>query len=91
MGLIQFLLTLPGIAIGIGLGYLLYPTMDYVGIIIAVGVFIVYIVVLSLIFNVANSVYNTALFVYADTGKIPTGYNQNLMSNAFKQKKVRTR
>ncbi len=91
MGLIQFLLLLPGAAIATVLGFLLFPTMNYVGIIIAVAVFVVYFIILSLIFNVANSVYNTALFVYADTGKIPTGYNQNLMSNAFKPKKVRTR
>jgi len=47
--------------------------------------------IVLLIFTVANSVYNTALFVYADTGKIPEGYNKELMTNAFRQKKVKSR
>ena len=90
MGLIQFLFFLLGAGIGTGL-YFLTASLGLTGILITVIVVVVYFMILILIFNVANSVYNTALFVYADTGKIPTGYNQNLMSNAFKTKKVRTR
>ena len=90
LGLIQFLFFLLGAAIGTGIGFLIIPSMGVTGIIITVAVVFIYFLLLSLIFNVANSVYNTALFVYADTGRIPEGYNQELMSNAFKQKKVRT-
>jgi len=90
MGLIQFLFFLLGAGIGTGV-YFLTASLGLTGILITVIVVVVYFMILILIFNVANSVYNTALFVYADTGSIPTGYNKNLMSNAFKQKKVRTR
>ena len=90
MGFIQFLFFLLGAGIGAGL-YFITSSLGVTGIIITVAVVFVYFLILSLVFNVANSVYNTALFVYADTGKIPTGYNQNLMSNAFKTKKIRTR
>ena len=91
MALIQFLFFLLGAGISILIGFLIYPINATTAIIIAIAVFAVYMILLSLIFNVANSVYNTALFVYADTGAIPEGYNQELMSNAFRQKKVRTR
>ncbi len=90
MGFIQFLFFLLGAGIGVGV-YFLTQSLGLTGIIITVAVVFVYFLLLSLIFNVANSVYNTALFVYADTGSIPEGYNKELMSNAFKQKKVRTR
>jgi len=90
MGLIQFLFFLLGAGIGTGV-YFLTASLGIIGIIITVIVVVVYFMILILIFNVANSVYNTALFVYADTGSIPEGYNQELMSNAFKKKKVRTR
>ncbi|MHA1720792.1 MAG: DUF6159 family protein [Promethearchaeota archaeon] len=91
LGLIQFLLIVLGMVISIVIGILTYPIMGIVGIFIAVGVLIIYILIVLLIFTVATSVYNTALFVYADTGRIPQGYNKELMSNAFRQKKVRTR
>ena len=91
MGFIQFLFFLLSFGIGIVLDILIIPLMGFIGIIITIAVVVVYLIALSLVFNVANSVYNTALFVYADTGKIPEGYNRELMSNAFRQKKVRTR
>jgi len=91
MGLIQFLVGLLGVGIGVLLFFLIFPISEFYAILIAIGVVIVYFIILFLVFNVANSVYNTSLFVYADTGKIPEGFNQELMSKAFKQKKVRTR
>ena len=90
MGFIQFLFFLLGAGIGSGI-YFLTQSLGITGIIITVVVVFIYFLILTLVFNVANSVYNTALFVYADTGSIPQGYNKKLMSNAFKQKKVRER
>ncbi len=91
LGFIQFLFFLLGAGITIVIGFLIIPIMGVPGIIITVAIGLIYFILLILIFNVANSVYNTALFVYADTGAIPAGYNQELMSHAFRQKKVRTR
>ncbi|MEK6916753.1 MAG: DUF6159 family protein [Nanoarchaeota archaeon] len=55
---------------------------------ILIVLFVIYIVVLSLVFSTANTVFNTALFVYAKTGKIPGFYSKDTMSNAFiKEKK----
>ncbi len=90
LGFIQFLFFLLGAGIGTGV-YFLTQSLGFTGIIITVVIAAVYFLLLILIFNVANSVYNTALFVYADTGSIPEGFNKELMSKAYKQKRVRTR
>jgi len=39
-------------------------------------------------YNVANTIFNTALFVYSDTGKIPEGYDRETIQNAFKPKEL---
>jgi len=38
---------------------------------------------------VANTIFYTALYDYADTGKIPEGYSQETMQNAFRPKEMR--
>jgi len=43
-----------------------------------------YIIVIALLFGVLNTIFNTALFVYAKTGTVPMGYSPELMQNAFK-------
>lgn len=46
---------------------------------------IMYILAVSLFFSVLNTIFNTALFVYARTGQIPSGYSEDIMKNAFKK------
>lgn len=50
------------------------------------GLFIVYIIGVALTFSVMNSVFNTALFVYAQTGSCPGGWDGDLLQSAFVQK-----
>ena len=40
-----------------------------------------------MVFNAANTVFNTALYVYADKGVVPGGYSQDVMEHAFKNQK----
>jgi hypothetical protein len=47
--------------------------------------FIFYCIVLGLLFGVLNTIFNTALFVYARTGTVPNGYSPEVMQSAFKQ------
>ena len=54
-------------------------------VIIMVIVFLYTLAVIA-IFNVANSIFNTALYVYASTGKIPAGYSNEIMKGAFVRK-----
>lgn len=82
LGLIQFAF----ISIGIIIPVLLFIITNSLnsGIIV---IAILYIIIVMLVFSVANTVFNTALYVYADTGKIPEGYSQEIMLSTFKKKK----
>ena len=55
-----------------------------VGIIITIVIAVLYFLGVILVFNVANTIFNTALYVFAATGKIPEGFSQEIMQNAFK-------
>ena len=50
---------------------------------------IIYILAVIIFFSIANTIFNTALYYYADTGKVPHGYHKDAMDKAFakKQKK----
>ncbi len=90
MGFIQFVFAIIGIIAAIVL-IIVSVSLGPSGIFLAIVVVllaIIYFVILSLAFGVANAVFNTALFVYADTGKVPEGYTQEILSNAFKGKKT---
>ncbi len=54
-------------------------------IVAALGV--LYILIISIIFSAANTVFDTALFLYAHSGKIPTSYSQEEMKCVFRGKK----
>jgi hypothetical protein len=45
-----------------------------------------YVTVVVMVFSTANTVYNTALYAYASTGKIPEGYSKDVLENAFRPK-----
>jgi len=89
LGLIQFLFLLLGVVIGVPL-FLILSSIGVFGIIAALSILTVYFIGTILVFSVANGVFNTALYVYADTGKVPKGYNKEIMTNAFQTKKSRT-
>jgi hypothetical protein len=86
--LIQFLFFLPGIIEAFILFFGL-AGLGTIGIIITVVIALLYFLGVRLVFNVANTIFYTALYVYADTGKIPEGYSQETMQNAFRPKEMR--
>lgn len=85
MGFIEMILIIAGIILGFILVLVTIP-LGIVFILGAVSLMAIYFLTVILIFRVANSVFNTALFVYADTGKIPSGYSKEVMHNAFSPK-----
>lgn len=91
MGLIQFLFGLLGVGLAILIGYLTIPVNFITGIVTTVIFALLYFLILILVFSSANKVFNTALFIYAETGEIPTDFSKNLMSNAFKVKPPKVR
>lgn len=86
LGLTQFLFIIAGIIITIIL-LILGSGAGIVGIIFAIIIAVLYFVAVITIFSVANTVFNTALYVYAETGKVPGKYTKDIMSNAFASRK----
>jgi len=86
LGLIQLVLIILGIVGGFFL-VMVSTAAGTIGVLVALFAIAVYLIGVILIFSVANSVFNTALYVYAATGKIPDGFTDEVMKNAFIQKK----
>ena len=86
LGFVQFVLLLPAFIV---MGAMI-PAMDG-GVPAEVGLGVwalgfVYIMAVILVFQVANTVFNTALYVYAGQGRVPTGFDAEVMKGAFQQK-----
>ncbi len=43
----------------------------------------VYFIGLFTVFSLMNSIFNTALYVYAESGKLPSGFNRDILQNAI--------
>ena len=86
LGLVELVFFVAGIIISIPL-VLVAIGMGIYGILFAVLLIIIYFITVGIVFSIANSIFNTALYVYADTGKIPKGYSKDVMANAFKSRK----
>ena len=86
LGLIQLLVFVAIIAGCAALCYGLYAVFDGMGIVIGVVIGIGLLLLAGLIFAVANTVYNTVLYVYADSHKVASGFSEVLVKGAFRQK-----
>ena len=83
LGLIQFVCILAVIGITVGLG-ILVPQGPGALVVMALGA--VCLLGVFLVFNVANTIFNTALYVYASTGKEPAAFDAEVLVSAFKAK-----
>ncbi|MFK8001945.1 MAG: DUF6159 family protein [Polyangiales bacterium] len=80
-GLLQFLVSLPG-WLGFFVAFALAGTS--VGLGLTVGCLCVaYLIVVTLVFQVANSVFNTALFHYARSGQPAGSYDARMLQSAI--------
>jgi hypothetical protein len=88
LGATFFLVLLLGSAPIVGVGYWSYSSnvQSPVYWIFIVGILTAYICLVSAVFSVANTVYNTALYAYADTGKTPNGFSDLALTDAFRGK-----
>lgn len=86
LGLVQFVMILVGVILTVILVVLTsgVPVLPYI--FLAIGV--LYLVAVVTFFNIATSVFNTALYVYATTGKAPSGYRDDVLRHAFETKKA---
>lgn len=83
LGLMQFLFMMLGIVVIVGLVILTTP-MGGAPLVIGAGV--LYFLAVILIFNVANTVFNTALYAYAQDKVAPSGFDAETLQAAFQSK-----
>tara|TARA_Y100000310_G_C20704331_1_gene833683 strand:+ start:11602 stop:12492 length:891 start_codon:yes stop_codon:yes gene_type:complete len=53
---------------------------------VLLGIFVLIFTMTIVIFSSANTVFDTALFLYADTGKVPSFYDEEVIKHAFVSK-----
>ncbi|MBW2457373.1 MAG: hypothetical protein JRI68_22890 [Deltaproteobacteria bacterium] len=81
LGLIQLVFMILGVAIAVLLFGVLGP-LGGTGIAIALTITVVYFLAVILTFTVANTVFNTALYVYAN-GSTPNAFDRSTLEGAF--------
>lgn len=86
MGLVLLLFLIAGIAVAVPLGMFAFNFGGMYAIAVIL-LFILYVMMLSIIFGIAGKVYDTALYVYAETGVVVGGYSKENLEGAFKVKK----
>ena len=87
LGLMSFLTFLLVIAASFGITYLLASAFEGTGILIGIGIGVVLLFLTYFVFSLANTIFNTALYVYANDKIIASGYNEEVMKGAFKEKR----
>ena len=84
LGVIQFGLVIAGIAAFVGL----FSVTTDTGARFAIGgLALVYFVGVGAVFNLAGTIFGTALFVYADTGTLPAGYSNELLDGVIRSRR----
>ena len=83
MGFASFLFIALGVLGGVGVGFGMSAGLPSTIGLVLLGLIGVYILGVVLVFNVANSVFNTALYHYASTRQVPQGFTADTMQGAF--------
>ncbi len=82
LGLAELVFIVAGI-IGGFLLFFVAASIDGAAIVVVVILVVLYFLSVILVFSIANSIFNTALYEYASSGKIPKGYSADAMKQAF--------
>lgn len=86
LGLMQFLVFVLIILICAGITYLLSNLIGISGLIAGVSIGLLLLFLTGLIFSVASTIFNTALYVYASNNKIADGFSEEVVKGAFNTK-----
>jgi hypothetical protein len=86
LGLVQFFVFVMIILACGALAFMLTSAYGVVGLLVGVGIGGVLLLLAGLIFTVANTIFNTALYVYANSNTIASGFSQEVVAGAFRQK-----
>ena len=86
LGLIQLLIFLLIILVSGGLTYLLASAFELIGFLTGVGIGLLLLLLTGLVFAVASTIFNTALYVYANNNMVAPGFREDVVKGAFRQK-----
>lgn len=88
IGVFFFLLAIPGFLAIVGAFFILIfqEQLLLAGVIFAIA--ILYFLLLAVVNASLNSIFVTALYMYADSGKVPSAFSPELIKNAFDKKKA---
>lgn len=87
LGFVQFLVMILIVAVSAGLTHLLSNAFQLTGLLTGIGIGLMLILLAGLIFAVASTVFNTALYVYASNSTVPSGFDEETVSGAFTNRK----
>ena len=86
LGLAEFVFLLVGIVVTVGLVVL---SGNHIGLLLLVlAVAVMYMLGVILFFSVASTIFNTALYEYASSGKLPYGYSEETLNSAINSKNL---
>jgi membrane-anchored glycerophosphoryl diester phosphodiesterase (GDPDase) len=86
LGLIQFLVFLLLLIASAGLTFVLTSAFDEAGLLIGISIGVLLLLLAGLVFAVAGTVFNTALYMYANNHLVASGFSEEVVKGAFKQK-----
>lgn len=86
LGLVQVLVILMIVLVSGLVSYGLMSAFDVVGLLTGIGIGALLILLTALVFTVANTIFNTALYVYANNNVIAPGFQEDVVKGAFRQK-----
>jgi hypothetical protein len=84
LGLIQLVVFILLIGVAVLLTIALTNAFDVIGMLIGLCVGGALLLLAGLIFTVANTIFNTALYVYANNNMVASGFNEEVVKNAFR-------
>lgn len=87
-GSISLIFVLIALAVLIPL-FLIFMSGNGSAIIAGVAVYLLFVVILAIVASALQGVFNTALYLYAKNGVVPSAFSQELVENTFVPKKSR--
>jgi membrane-anchored glycerophosphoryl diester phosphodiesterase (GDPDase) len=86
LGLVQFLTFVVIAIVSAGIAYALSFALNEIGIAVGIGIGVLLLFLSGLVFSVANTIFNTALYIYATKNSVVAGFDEDLMKTALKPK-----
>ncbi len=86
LGFVQFLGFFLIIALTGALALVLTNQFGVVGLVVTIACGALLLLLTGLIFSVATTIFNTALYVYANNNQVAPGFDEDVVKGAFRQK-----